>query len=261
MTAHATPVPVLWHLGVSHYSEKVRWALAYKGVEHERRTAPPGPHMLAALWLTRGSQVTFPILELDGEPIGGSAAIIGALEARYPDPPLYPEDPTDRRRALDFEEYFDEDVGPAVRLVGWHHMLRDQDKAQSIAAASLPRPLRDSGLARAAATRLAGTFVDLRFRVTGDDAESRARGVVLAGIDRLEAELDGRDYLFGDAFSVADLTAAALLYPMVLPPEGPRLPGAPESARPFLDELRNRPFWAWVERTFARFRKRAPVAA
>ena len=43
MTAHATPVPILWHLGVSHYSEKVRWALAYKGVEHERRTAPPGP--------------------------------------------------------------------------------------------------------------------------------------------------------------------------------------------------------------------------
>ena len=186
--------------------------------------------------------MTFPILELDGEPIGGSAAIIGALEARYPDPPLYPEDPTDRRRALDFEEYFDEDVGPAVRLVGWHHMLRDQDKAQSIATASLPRPLRDSGLARAAATRLAGTFVDLRFQVTGDDAESRARGVVLAGIDRLEAELDGRDYLFGDAFSVADLTAAALLltrWSCRPRAAASRRPGA----RPFLDELRNRPFW------------------
>ena len=48
-----TPKPVLWHLGVSHYSEKVRWAVAYKGIEHERKTIPPGAHMLTALWLTR----------------------------------------------------------------------------------------------------------------------------------------------------------------------------------------------------------------
>ena len=41
--------PVLWHIGVSHYSEKVRWALAYKGVAHERRGPVPGAHMLIAL--------------------------------------------------------------------------------------------------------------------------------------------------------------------------------------------------------------------
>ena len=29
--------PVLWHIPVSHYSEKARWALAHKGIEHERR--------------------------------------------------------------------------------------------------------------------------------------------------------------------------------------------------------------------------------
>ena len=74
--------------------------------------------------------------------------------------------------------------------------------------------------------------------MSGEEAESRARATVLEGIDRLESTLDGRDYLFGDAFSVADLTAASLLYPMVLPPEGPRLPGAPDSAQPFRDELR-----------------------
>jgi glutathione S-transferase len=255
------PKPTLWHLGVSHYSEKVRWALAYKGVEHERKTMPPGAHMLTALWLTRGAQVTFPILELDGETVGGSAGIIGALETRYPDPPLYPEDPVDRRRALDFEAYFDEKVGPAVRLVGWHHMLRDHDRLEKIAQESLPGSLRDMGAVRAGATRLAGTFVGLRFRVGGEQAESRARATVLEGIDRLESTLDGRDYLFGDAFSVADLTAASLLYPMVLPPEGPRLPGAPDSAQPFRDELRARPFWSWVERTFARHRGRAPAPA
>ena len=30
-------LPVLWHLKVSHYNEKARWALDYKGVPHARR--------------------------------------------------------------------------------------------------------------------------------------------------------------------------------------------------------------------------------
>ncbi len=38
---------------------------------------------------------------------------------------------------------------------------------------------------------------------------------------RLEAELDGREFLCGDALSVADVTAASLLYGVALPPEGP----------------------------------------
>src|SRR5260221_258338 len=45
--------PTLWQIDVSHFSEKARWALAYKGVEHRRRSAPPGLHMLVALWLSR----------------------------------------------------------------------------------------------------------------------------------------------------------------------------------------------------------------
>ena len=35
-------VPVLWQLQISHYVEKVRWALDYKRVPHVRRTLLPG---------------------------------------------------------------------------------------------------------------------------------------------------------------------------------------------------------------------------
>lgn len=247
---------MLWHIGVSHFSEKVRWALDYKGVEHERRTPAPPAHMAVALWLTRGAQKTFPVLELDGEAIGDSSAIIGTLEARYPEPPLYPEDPFARRRALDLEKFFDEGLGPAVRLVGWHHMRQDRERLGDVAVRSLPGPLRRFGPARAAITTFAGTFVNLRYRVADREAESRARAAIVAGVDRLEAELGGGEYLAGDAFSVADLTAASLLYPFVLPPEGPDLPSAPESGQPFVAELRERPFWGWVERMFERHRKR-----
>src|SRR5687767_4386381 len=75
---------VLWHLKVSHYNEKARWALDYKRLPHVRRAAVPGRHHKIAEELTGGS--TFPVLVLDGEAIGDSTRIIEALERRCPDP-------------------------------------------------------------------------------------------------------------------------------------------------------------------------------
>jgi glutathione S-transferase len=258
------PKPVLWHIGVSHYSEKVRWALAWKGVEHERREPPPGAHMGFALWWSRGETKTFPVLELDGERLFDSTAIIGALEARWPDPPLYPEHPADRRRALDLEDHFDEKLGPAVRLFGWHHLRRDSELLGKLSEQNLPGPLSGFGPARAGAAAFASTFANLRFRVADPAAEEEARRAILEGAELIERELDGGEYLVGDSFSVADLTAAALLYPLVLPPEGPQaIAGIPASAERFAAEIRDRPFYAWVERTFAKHRKpvREPAAA
>src|SRR4051794_34238447 len=89
--------PVLWHLKVSHYNEKARWALDFKRIPHIRRAAIPGRHAKIARGLDSGT--TFPVLELDGEIIGDSTLIIQELESRYPEPPLYPDDAAERRRA------------------------------------------------------------------------------------------------------------------------------------------------------------------
>ncbi len=78
--------PTLWHIEISHYSEKARWALDYKGIEHQRRAPTPGAHIAVALWLTRGRCKTFPVLQLDGEAIGDTTAIIAALERALPRP-------------------------------------------------------------------------------------------------------------------------------------------------------------------------------
>src|SRR5215210_6348174 len=91
--------PVLWHLKVSNYNEKARWALDFKGVPHVRRAVIPGRHEKVARRLAGGE--TFPVLELDGRAIGDSTDIIGELERRIPDPPLYPDDPEERTRALE----------------------------------------------------------------------------------------------------------------------------------------------------------------
>jgi glutathione S-transferase len=254
--------PVLWHIPVSHYSEKARWALAYKGIEHERRAPPPGAHAAIALALTRGAHYTFPVLRLDGRNIGDSSAIIAALEERWPEPALYPADEAERRRALELEEWFDESLGPAIRRFAWHELYSDHERMARLSAGMLPAALRRIPGADAGAARFGSTWVRLRFRVADDEAAEAARQRTLQAFDRLEAELGDGDYLAGDSFTVADLTAAALLYPVAMPPEGPQyLPDPPPAFAAFIDSLRGRRGFEWVGEMFRRHRSPAAVPA
>ena len=80
---------------------------------------------------------------------------------------------------------------------------------------------------------------------------------MLAALDRLEAELEASDghYLVGDEFTVADLTAAALFYPLVNPAEGPHMiADFPPALEDFVAPLRDRPGYAYVERMFRNHR-------
>jgi glutathione S-transferase len=255
--------PVLWHIEISHFNEKARWALDYKGVEYERRAPIPGAHMAVALWLTRGQHKTFPLLQLDGEAIADSTAIIAALERRFGDPPLYPSDPADRRRALELEEYFDEELGPHLRLLAFHEATKDPATVERFTADLLPSRLADVGPVRAGAGRFFSAFTGFRYGVKSDERAELARARVLAALDRLESELGPHDYLVGDSFTVADLTAASLFYPLVRPPEGPSLPPPPEAIERFRDPLESRPGYRWVAEMFRRHRRaiKEPVPA
>ena len=46
-----------------------------------------------------------PVLKLNGTTISDSSRIIEALERASPEPPLYPADSDERRRAIELEEY------------------------------------------------------------------------------------------------------------------------------------------------------------
>ena len=104
--------PLLWHIPLSHYGEKVRWALDYKGIAHRRRVL--GPDYLIRVWRATG-QGKLPVLWLDGRAITDSTRIIAALEEHYSEPPLYPLDTVTRQRALALEDDLDETLGPALR--------------------------------------------------------------------------------------------------------------------------------------------------
>lgn len=254
----SNPKPTLWHIDVSHYSEKVRWALAHKGIEHRRRAPVPGAHAVVALWLTRGSAATFPVLSLDGRNVADSTAIIAALERRYPEPALYPADPEQRRRALELEDYFDEQLGPHIRRYAWNQLGADPARMRKLTELSAPPPMRRFGAATALYAR---AWTSLRFGAASAEGAERARANVLTALDRLDAELAAGDgeYLAGDSFSVADLTAASLFYPLVGPAEGPLPPDQemPDGFEALREETRGRPGFAWVEETFRRHRKPA----
>lgn len=247
-------LPTLWQIDVSHYSEKARWALAWKGVEHRRRAPLPGAHIPVALWLTRGAHYTFPILSMDGRRIGDSTAIVAALEERYPDPPLYPGDPAERSRALELEELFDEQLGPHIRLLAWHELGNDRERFEALMRSAAPGPLAKLSGPSAVYAR---AYTGLRFRVRSPRAAELARAKILAALDRLEAELGDAEYLVGGEFSVADLTAASLFYPLVTPEEGPLPSDQPAAAgfERFRAPLRERRGFKWVTEMFRRHRK------
>jgi glutathione S-transferase len=254
--------PTLWQIEISHYSEKARWALEHKDIDHVRRAPLPGMHMAVALWLTGGTQMTFPVLQLEGEATGDSTAVIAALEQRFPGRPLYPAEAGQRRRALELEDFFDEQLGPHMRLLVFHELVNEPEMFAEIASAAVPGPL---GRAKGLVGAYARTYASLRFGVRSDEAATAARAKIVAALDRLEAELaaNGGEYLAGESFSVADLTAASLFFPLVAPPEGPVPPDSPTppALQSFRDGLSDRPGYLWVEEMFRRHRRPAQTGA
>jgi glutathione S-transferase len=205
--------PLLWHIPLSHFNEKVRWTLDYKRIPHRRQVL--GADYLIRAWRATG-RGTLPILFLDGRAIGDSTHIIAALEDRYPEPSLYPGEAAALQRALALEDYFDEQLGPALRAAIVTLLFRhDPDLTLRVLTTGMPdkayqmlRPL----------VRIFPAFYRFRHKISDSKLETD-RATVNTALERIELERQGRAYLVGDAFTVADLTAAAMLSPLLQPPE------------------------------------------
>ena len=244
--------PILWHLDISHFNEKARWALDYKHVEHERRSVFPGMQELRARTL-RGGTSTLPVLDIDGTRIGDSTRIIEEIERRWPDPPLYPEDPEDRHEALELEDFFDEHCAHELRRVVFDPLLHHPE----LMAEATGADRRRGGALVKALFPVVNRAVRMKYGVTPERA-AEARRVVLAAMDRLEAEIGPSGYLVGDSFSVADLGAAAILSPLVAPPEFPYHQldpaGLPDDLREWRESLIERPAFRYVLDMYSRHR-------
>src|SRR3954470_4935469 len=241
--------PVLWQYSFSNYNEKARWALDYKGIRHERRSLMPGgPRAMS--FVRRG---TLPALDLDGERFVDSTVIIAALEERQPEPALYPADPEERRRAVELEDFLDENAGHDMRRVGFWEAK--QDLAWATRFMTTDQPGTKAAVGRVglrAAFPFVWSFMSKRYDFD-EESVMRSREVLQASLDRIESERAGGDYLVGDAFSVADLTAASLFYPLVWPPEFQyELPEKPTGE--LFEALHDHPGLDWIAGIWRRHR-------
>ena len=207
--------PVLWQFRMSHYNEKARWALDYKRIAHVRETVIPGLHIPRLMLISRQKQV--PVLVADGEVIAGSGAIIEHIERTHPEPPLFPSEPAERQRALELARFFDEELGPYLRRALFYELLSDAGYCTAIFT-------HGSGLAMRTLYRASFPLVRVVMKLDMDIDEGSAADAVektLVALESLDNLIQPSGYLVGTAFSVADLTAAALISPVVQPPQFP----------------------------------------
>ncbi len=86
----------LYEFAISHYCEKVRWALDYKGIVYESRVLAPGPSAPKIYWLS--GAMTVPVIDDRGRCMNESADIIDYLERSYLGSSLYSAGAGERTR-------------------------------------------------------------------------------------------------------------------------------------------------------------------
>ena len=114
----------LYQFEFSHFCEKARWALDYKGLAHMRKNLLPGLHSGVARKLAPSSSL--PILLDDRTVVQDSTSIITYLDEKYPEHLLTPCDAREAKEALAWEEYLDDEIGVSVRLWFYYHALPER---------------------------------------------------------------------------------------------------------------------------------------
>ncbi|MDA0338933.1 MAG: glutathione S-transferase family protein [Proteobacteria bacterium] len=244
----------LLHFNYSHYNEKARWALDYKGVPHTRTSFLPGPHMPAIK--KRTGQTQTPVVRFGDEHVHGSARIIGALEHRFPQPPLYPQGPAERDKALKIQRFFDDNIGPGIRRSTLMSMIPTGSHLCNSFA-------RDKGAVTRFFYRATFPFarglIEKGNGITGPESFDDAVVATQEGFDFIVNNLTPSGYLVGDRFTLADLAAASIMAVAMDPPhpDMERPKPLPTAMTEWLNRWADHPGTDWVRTMYRRHRSNA----
>jgi glutathione S-transferase len=216
------PQPLLLTMAPSHFSEKARWALQRANVSFEERRNPPLFHRIANR--QHGAGKTVPALIVPGSGnqgtlvLGDSTEILRYADSRLAEPfRLYPPDPQQHEQACLMEQRLGYEIGQSVIRFAYSHILSNQEASVRL----LTEGIEASWLSwkkRLFAWLFPVVRAGMRFGLKLDAEQATLCWQrVQRAMDDLASQLeDGRPYLLGDRFTVADLTAAALLAPLML---------------------------------------------
>ncbi len=237
----------LWQFRFSPYNEKAGWALALKGVEHKARTVLPGPHMKKIRTLS--GQTKTPVLVMEGKVIPNSADILMALDEHFPDPSLMPGESVDKARALELQQWMDDDIGPRLRKVVLNSMMGAYGYITETFAGDQSWPMRTI---YRAVLPLAAQKIRKGNGIGGPEDIEDGHAAITEALDYVARETEATGYLIGARFTIGDLTAASILAPVVNPdhPAMKRPEPMPDATRKLVARYKDHPGSEWVRRMY-----------
>lgn len=234
----------------SHYCEKARWALDYKGIPFESVPIMPGLHMITVRRYATHTSV--PVLLRDGEAVQGSCQIISYLDEQFPDRSLTPTDPRMKQTCLKMEMAMDDQLGENIRRILYHRLLAYPDFIRH--CFTHPMPVYKQWI-------FSLLYPALRYAIyhtysLSDAAADQALQTFALAMQELQRQLDHRSYLVGDQFSRADLTVAAMLAFINMPTEHPfpwiEIPDP--QIRAFYKSYQDHPVICWANEIYRKHR-------
>ena len=216
----------------SPWSERVRWAFAFKKLPYEKQNYEAGVDEAAVKKLT--GQAMVPVLITGDKVIPDSSAILDWLEVTRPEPALLPKSAKDRAMVTLWEEIALNALGPHGRTLITGRLLHiDDPEAQK-----------------------SGKYFAEKYGYS-EFAEEQSRLTVARILTSLRDTLSGRQYLVGDTFTRADVTVAAMLMLLKAAPQE-YFVFTPELRFIYLDQLGDdpafSPVFAWRDEMYQKHR-------
>lgn len=238
---------ILYQFPISHYCEKVRWALEHKNIPHTKRSVLPGMHVKKMLKLTGQSSV--PVIQHNNLNLHNSAKILDYLDEQFPEQSLTPINAEDAKAAKEWETFADNNLGPQVRVFMYHYLLEEPNIV--IPFFTNGGPFYGRFLIKAIFPKL--NFKMRKWMKINAKSAILAKKQILNSLEKINTRLQGRKFLAGDSFSRADLAVAALLAPLFMPTGyGLDVPQLPAALQKQLDEFE--PHLEWVRSIYSNYR-------
>ncbi|MCA9716815.1 MAG: glutathione S-transferase family protein [Myxococcales bacterium] len=205
----------LYHFPHSLCSQKVRLALAEKGVRYATRVVNIGPaHENYEPWYMRlNPRGVVPTLVHDGEPIVDSARIVRYIDEHLPGPPLQPEDPDAHAEMEDWIQRQDRFPMRELSYSSGSSFVLPLARGTILRRARVLEAHRRRNPALDAAYRARIADVQQwRRTVSSPEAIAELRAQLTDLLEALELQLaDGRSFIAGERYSLADVVWTVFL--------------------------------------------------